>query len=348
MNAPLFASLPDPLPASDPYDEWRDQVRAFWQAGIAPGREVWPGTADLFAASPALPAAGTDRPALRVPRAFPDLARKAILHTDPARRALLYRLLWRLQSEPRLLDLSSDPDVHAAYLLAKAIRREIHKMRAFVRFRVLMEDDGTERHVAWFEPRYPILRANAAFFVNRFAALRWSILTPLGSLHWDGTALHEGPPATRGDAPDGDPAEDLWRTYYASIFNPARLKVGAMVKEMPRRYWKNLPEAALIPELVAGAQAREAAMVKAGAVEHGPAPQSLDAVASGIQSCRMCPIGCNGTRAVMGEGPARARLLIVGEQPGDHEEEQGRPFIGPAGTLLRGALAEAGIDPAQA
>ena len=46
--------------------------------------------------------------------------------------------------------------------------------------------------------------------------------------------------------PSGDPAEELWRKYYASIFNPARLKVGAMLKEMPRKYWKNMPETALI------------------------------------------------------------------------------------------------------
>ena len=87
--------------------------------------------------------------------------------------------------------------------------------------------------------------------------MKWSILTPKGSLHWDGDALEEGPPAQRSDAPTGDPMEDLWRKYYASIFNPARLKIGAMLKEMPRKYWKNMPETALVPELIKGAQARE-------------------------------------------------------------------------------------------
>jgi DNA polymerase len=158
--------------------------------------------------------------------------------------------------------------------------------------------------------------------------------------------LHEGPPARREDAPGGDPAEDLWRQYYSSIFNPARLKVGAMVKEMPRRYWKNLPEASLIPELIAGAQAREAAMVSAGgdAFAGVPQPRDLDALARG----RRCPIGCNGTRAVPGEGPGNAALMIVGEQPGDNEEMEGRPFIGPAGQLLTDYLGQAGIDRAQA
>jgi len=89
-------------------------------------------------------------------------------------------------------------------------------------------------------------------------------------------------------------------------------------------------------------------MIKAGEADRGPAPDSLDAIARAIAGCRMCPIGCNGTRAVMGEGPARARLMIVGEQPGDQEEVAGRPFVGPAGKLLRGALEEAGIDVARA
>src|SRR5690606_16169167 len=119
---------------------------------------------------------------------------------------------------------------------------------------------------------------NAGFFVRRFANMRWSILTPKGSLHWDGETLEEGPPAQRSDAPAGDPTEDLWRKYYASIFNPARLKVGAMLKEMPRKYWKNMPEAALIPDLVAGAQTREAAMVAAGKIEETVRPNSLPGI----------------------------------------------------------------------
>ena len=118
-----------------------------------------------------------------------------------------------------------------------------------------------------------------------------------------------------------------------------------MLKELPRKYWKNLPEAALIPDLVAGARAREVEMVERGAAlfdEQRPA--SLKALADQIQVCRRCPIGCNGTRAVAGEGPRRSGLMIVGEQPGDVEEQMGRPFVGPAGRLLRSHLEHAGID----
>jgi DNA polymerase len=118
-----------------------------------------------------------------------------------------------------------------------------------------------------------------------------------------------------------------------------------MLKEMPRRYWHNMPETALIPGLVAGARGREAAMVAQGADPFaGPRPAGLSDIAEGIAACRRCPIGCNGTRAVAGEGRADAGLMIVGEQPGDTEEQAGRPFVGPAGQLLRSHLASAGID----
>src|SRR5690606_32745408 len=167
---------------------------------------------------------------------------------------------------------------------------------------------------------------------------------PQGSIHWNGEALVEGPPAQRSDAPAGDPAEDLWRKYYASIFNPARLKVGAMLKEMPRKYWHNMPETALIPELIAGARARENTMIQAGVIERGERPKSLKAIDEAIHACRRCPIGLLDNEAVMGEGPRSAALMIVGEQPGDQEDQAGRPFVGPAGRVLDAHLERAGID----
>ena len=346
------------LPDADDFGSWRDQARRLVQAEVPPDRVTWdaPGGGDgsLFSASGAdrrLPAPRSDAPQVRASRTFLDLAGKAALHSDPERFALLYRLLWRLQTRPQLLDDAADADVLKLAGLARVVRRDIHKMRAFVRFRSVVETDGAERYVAWFEPSHHILRANARFFVERFASMRWSILTPRGSLHWDGEALSEGPPAQRGDAPgqgdsERDPAEDLWLRYYASTFNPARLKIGAMLKEMPRKYWKNMPEAALIPALVAGAQAREAAMVSAGEnrFEGSDLPDSLAEVAKQIAACTRCAIGCNGTRAVAGEGPVNPSLMIVGEQPGDSEETEGRPFVGPAGQLLDRYLGPAGID----
>lgn len=317
-------------------------------AGVPPEQVTWRepgGAASLFAGSAQLPVPPPAAAAPHVSRRFLELAQKALLHSDSNRFHLLYRLLWRTQGNRRLLDDAADPDVRRLHDLARSVRRDMHKMRAFVRFREVTDADGAARYVAWFEPEHHILRANAAFFVNRFTQMRWTILTPRGSLDWDGSALREGHPARREDAPAGDEAEHLWRTYYASIFNPARLKVGAMLKEMPRRYWKNLPEAALIPDLIAGARAREVDMIERGGAQFDiERPNSLGALAEQIQACRRCPIGCNGTNAVAGEGPRRAALMVVGEQPGDTEEETGRPFVGPAGQLLRSHLEQAGIE----
>jgi probable DNA metabolism protein len=337
----------------DDFEAWREQARKMVARGIPPESISWSlrgsGEGDLFgnAAETALPAVAELRP-VRANKAFLDLARTVVLHRDPQRFAMLYRLLWRLQDEARLMENRVDRDVHRLSILAGQVRRDIHKMRAFVRFRVITEPDGVDRYVAWFEPDHHIVRANADFFLNRFASQRWSILTPDLCLHWDGEVLAEASGADRKDAPSHDAAEDLWRRYYAAIFNPARLKVSMMVKEMPRRYWKNLPEAQLIPELIAGAQAREAAMVDLGSdLFPEELPSSLQEIADGIERCRRCSIGCNGTRAVAGEGPERARLLIVGEQPGDQEELQGRPFVGPAGQLLREHLSLAGLEEAE-
>ena len=338
------------LPTADDFDFWRDCARALIQARVPPDRISWiepGGSGDLFAQGDhGVPAPTSAAPPVRANRRFVNLARNAALHSDPERFALLYRLLWRLQANPGMMEDKADDDVRKIEELDKNVRRDSHKMHAFVRFRLVEagEAEGGDRYVAWFEPDHHILRANAGFFMRRFANMRWSILTPRGSLHWDGETMTEGPAAVRSDAPQGDPMEDLWRTYYASIFNPARLKIGAMLKEMPKKYWKNMPEAALIPELVAGAQSREAKMVEKGALEFDERPETLAAIDKAISACRKCPIGLLDNHAVMGEGPQDAALMIVGEQPGDQEDMKGRPFVGPAGQLLDDHLQTAGID----
>ncbi|WP_296716858.1 UdgX family uracil-DNA binding protein [Erythrobacter sp.] len=352
-NVSLGAHYAVHLPAPDDFAFWRERARGLIQCDVPPDRVSWiepGGTGDLFAAEgpsrgeKRLPAPPADAPPVRASQRFLAVARSTALHTDPARFGLLYRVLWRLQRNPRLMEDKADPEVRRIEELAKAVRRDAHKMHAFVRFREVAEEDGTPHFVAWFEPDHHIVRAEAAFFMRRFANMRWSILTPRGSVHWDGETMHEGPPARRSDAPSGDPVEDLWRSYYASIFNPARLKVGAMLSEMPKKYWKNLPEAELIPQLIAGAQAKEAQMVSSGSLDMGEKPATLAGVDKAIHTCRNCPIGELDNHAVMGEGPIGAALMIVGEQPGDQEDVAGRPFVGPAGQLLDEYLVRAGID----
>ena len=334
------------LPTPDDFDAWRDAARPLAAAEVPPDDVVWQvgdASTDLFAGE----AVAHEAPAsagFTVPRPFIDLARNVVLANDPERFALLYTLLTRLKREPGLMEDRADPLLRRLDVLAKGVRRDIHKMRAFLRFREV-DEAGTPRFVAWFEPEHHIIRANAAFFVNRFASMRWSILTPEVSLHWDGKALSEGPGATKGDAPDGDPTEDVWKTYYASIFNPARVKIGAMLKEMPRKYWKNMPETALVPQLIANAQAREARMIETAPRQQpgGNSQVAWEALRDEAAHCTRCHLYKHATQTVFGEGPVDARLMFVGEQPGDQEDLAGKPFVGPAGQVFNRALATAGV-----
>ncbi len=265
------------------WDGFRRAARTLLHAGVAPQQVQWctaqDAAPDLFAAAPR-PGEGTgDGPAsavaaqalspagmhtaLRVPAAFVALCQRLVLHRDPSRFALMYRLLWRLAQEPALRHDPLDPDRLQAQHMARAVARDLHKMHAFVRFRPVTGPEGGTLQVAWFEPQHRIAEAAAAFFVRRFTQMQWAILTPDASVRWDGVHLHVGPGAERAAAPPPDAGEALWLTYYRHIFNPARLKVDAMQKEMPRRYWRDLPEAALISELVQGAGERSARMVEA-------------------------------------------------------------------------------------
>ena len=344
------------------FDGWRQAARLFRESGVEPARaafRVGGGDGGLFDDARAVPSPGQR---FAVPKAFVDLAQAAILHRAPDRFDLMYRLLWRLRDEPNLMKVSSDVDVSTAVERAKNVSRASHKMKAFVRFRQATDADG-EAWIAWFEPAHRVLERTAPFFVRRFTSMRWSILTPDGSAFWDGEALAFGPAATRDMAPAEDEIEEFWKTYYASTFNPARLKTKTMQGEMPKRYWKNLPEAALIPELVARSAVRTEAMMAAPASEpnlrlaktlsrlnrdqafdEGFVPSNLDELGQAVQACRRCPLWRDATQGVCGAGTKAARLMIVGEQPGDQEDLAGRPFVGPAGQVLDEALSEAGID----
>jgi probable DNA metabolism protein len=346
-----------PLSGHTDFHGWRAAARQLILANIPPHEVVWSleATPDLFGSdAPLSDGEGT----FSVSRSFIALAGEAILHSDPERFALLYRVLWRLRQKPDLLGFTVDPDIARANEMAKNVRRDIHKMHAFVRFRETQTPEGV-RMIAWFEPEHHIIEAGAPFFARRFPNMLWSILSPEVSAHWNGAELGFGPGAGRRDAPVGDMLEEVWRSYYAAIFNPTRLKVDAMRSEMPRKYWRNLPEGELIGPLIAEAKKRTDDMVAHGVKapkvnrqrEIEPAPplvpdsnDPLDAVRAEARGCRMCPLWKPATQTVFGEGPPDAKIVFVGEQPGDKEDLAGRPFVGPAGQLFDRAMEEAGLD----
>ncbi|TWA79580.1 DNA polymerase [Azospirillum brasilense] len=335
-------------------DGFRRAVRRLAAARTAPEAVLWSvGAPSLFGDE--APAFENGAPVL-LPQAVGRLIETVVCHSDPERYALLHRLVWRvLNGERALLDQHADPLVHRLERLDKAVRRDIHKMHAFLRFRALPDPAGGERYVAWFEPDHHIVEAVAPFFVERFESMVWTILTPKGSLHWDRHRLMTGPPAERPDSLADDRFAEGWLRYYESTFNPARVNPTAMRAEMPRKFWANMPETAAIPAMVRAAPARVQAMLeaeaaiprrrmpeKAVAAMARQAPDSLADLNRLIQ--RSEPLVPGATQAVPGEGPEGAAIAIVGEQPGDQEDREGRPFVGPAGQLLTAALEEAGID----
>ena len=336
-------------------DGFRRSVRALVAADVLPEQVSWQvdGQASLFGESE--PA---DAPPLRLPRRLGELIAEVVPHRDPERYGLLYQAIWRVtHGERELLEVASDPTVHRLDLMARAVRRDIHKMHAYLRFRTVGNGTraGVEEYAAWFEPDHFILEAAVHFFVERFKGMVWTIVTPDGSAHWDGQALRFGPPGTRADAPGSDAFEAGWTGYYESIFNPARANPKLMRSHMAKKYWHNLPEAAAIPNLVRTASSRVDAMLEKEAtvpvkrVPEGALAAMMDQAPSSLEELNAIikaagPLVPGATQAVVGEGPARAGIVLVGEQPGDEEDLKGRPFVGPAGRLLDRAMGEAGLE----
>lgn len=344
------------------FDEWRVAARGLLRAGRPPHDVVWRDPAaerGLFELSE--PAQDGERPVKAVPPAFIEMGQTAINHADPERFALLYSLLWRLQADRNVLDVASDPDVVRLTRMASAVRRDSHKMKAFVRFRAIADASGLERFAAWFEPDHHTLEMTAPFFARRFDGMMWAIVTPYRSAYWDGESLAFGEGGNKSDVPGDDAVEGDWKTYFSSIFNPARLKVAMMKSEMPVKYWRNLPEAELIAPLVRGARKAEQQMIQRIASQppsrhlkqqaRASLPETIPAeiatladARAAVQTCQRCPLYEHATQAVFGKGPEQADVMFVGEQPGDQEDLAGRPFVGPAGAVLDAVIAKVGID----
>ena len=341
--------------AVNSFEEWRLSARQLLATATPPPDvnfvEHGPQQSLFAASSPSTSSSSTVVASdARVPKRFIEVARRVACHRDRGRFELLYCVLWRLtHDEPHLLDVETDDDVYQLMQMDKAVRRDAHKAKAFVRFRRTVEN-GREQFVAWHRPDHRILQLVAPFFARRFPNMEWSILTPDQSVYWDQEQLIYGEGVPASEAPTADELEQIWKTYYASIFNPARVKVRAMVREMPVRHWPTLPETVLIPELLADARRRSHEMIDRGsepyrsAAQFVPVERTIEQLREHASRCQGCELYCHATQTVFGEGPISARLMLVGEQPGDVEDQVGRPFVGPAGQLLDEAMELAGLQ----
>jgi probable DNA metabolism protein len=334
---------------------WREVARSLLAEGVAPEEVSFrdgtqPETLELGFAEPAVELRRVPLGSIVASREFVEAAQVAARHADPERWSLLYRLLWRVQQNRDLLKVETDEDVAALRRMERQVQRDLHKMHAFVRFRCVTDEMGNEHYIAWYRPDHHILEMAAPFFQERFPQMRWTILTPEQSVGWEPGRgeLTWGPGMPREAAPEEDELESLWRSYYASIFNPARVNPRAMRSEMPVRYWQNLPEIQLLPQLLTQAGGRVETMMKTqtkdSAAPYVPKERSLPAIVQSLPRCHGCDLYQHAIQAVPGAGGAHARLMLVGEQPGNEEDKEGLPFVGPAGRVLDQILDELEID----
>lgn len=342
-----------PLPMIGTDQAWRDAARRLLAARVPPKDVIWDfdnQAPQLFESSANLP---EPMRAVKVSKEFITLANTVVWHKDPQRFARLYALLWRLRETPGLMQDRADPELAKLRQMEKGVRRCQHKMKAFVRFRDLRSDGPRRSFGAWFEPTHYTVEPTAQFFARRFADMDWMIVTPDVTAQFKNgkTAFHEG--REKPELPE-DGAEALWGTYFCNIFNPARVKISAMTSEMPKKYWKNMPETQLIPGLIADAEAKVREMQEAAPtlppermahirkqLTTQAQPASWNMLEAEVQT--FTAPGFSDV-AVMGSGPRDAALMIVGEQPGEQEDLAARPFVGPAGQVLRGLAAQAGLD----
>lgn len=297
------------------WDGWRAAARALVLAGVEPSGVSWA----VGGPAEALPeGSGT----FHVPRALVTLCSMAIQARDEERFGLLYSLVWRAHAGEKLLEDNSDPDLVLARRMALAVRADAHRMRTLMRF--MPVEDG-RRFLGWFEPAHFVLQPNALLMARRFPELAWSVVTPDGAAHWDGSALLFGTGLRH--AADDEALQAWWEHHRERLLEEATAEVSVpeaeALDEAPRP-----PDRPALGPVVLSLKP-DAELVQAGHES---------------QECQRCPLHEPATQTVFGEGPAGASVVFVGEQPGDQEDTIGRPFVGPAGQMMDRAMEEAGID----
>jgi DNA polymerase len=353
------------------FAEWREAARELLVHDVPPELLTW-GTphagGDLFSGAP--PAAGQAHnpadntveipppsqprhPPPSIPRSLMDMLQSAACCRVPDRWAFLYRVIWRWQRGEHDVQSPADEDGARLHAMVKAVRREEHDMHAYIRFRERPLDAGPPRFVAWYEPQHDVLPQVARHFVSRMGKVSWMIATPEASVLWDGQTLHNTGPLVKSSEELEDAGEALWLTYYRSVFNPARLNQSVMQQHIPSHRWKNLPEGKIVTHMISEAArgARKVGQYEAVGQRKGTtipiAPEDAQPERqqpSKLDECRRCELWEFATQAVGGEGPKKAKIMFVGEQPGDQEDLAGQPFVGPAGKLLDQVCEKAGID----
>jgi uracil-DNA glycosylase len=296
---------------------WRRATRAFVLAGVEPSELRW----TVGCTGDARPAADGS---FTLSRTLVSLAAQAFQMREAERFGLLYTLVWRAHRDQLRLDDTDDPDLRIARRWALAVRADAHRMRTNVRFARLTVDNQPH-FLGWYQPDHYVLEANARLMARRDPATGFTIVTPDGSAHQDQDGLRFG----AGLQNPGDDVTLLawWDSHRETILRAAHMGGGLPEAEELDEAPRPLDRPPIGPVVLAESQTG--------------ATRSLAREARG---CERCSLSGPATQTVFGEGPHDARILFIGEQPGDQEDIIGRPFVGPAGQLLDAALEEAGID----
>ncbi len=247
------------LDCDDLFSTWRSQARTLLGHGIDPDpSEVTWGQGpidDLLALPTPLPE-GPGPFRARIPATLLEQLEQAARYRGDQRWNMLYEVLWRVAHGDRTAMLAGDRLGSELHRRIKQVSREAHHLHAFLRFVPLPEPIASHLQldlVAFHEPAHDILESASSHFADRLGRQRWLIATPEDGIRFDGAQLdyrRRCPPEWIEWARHAeDPGAELWRTYYRSTFNPARLNPDALRLHMPGRFWRHLPEGMLIPQL---------------------------------------------------------------------------------------------------
>ena len=231
---------------------------------------------------------------------YKKLAKGVLYHTDSKKFHCLYSLFYKLLSNPRSIFNVLDDDVKFLMLLKKQISRDIHKMHAFVRFNKV-EQGEDELFVANHIPDHYILKTASRHFVERFSGMKWLIFSNSQLVYWNKDELLYREGDFSSFKVNSDDFMNLWKVYYASTFNPSRLKVKAMRNEMPVRYWSKMPETELISDLIKSAPERSKEMInyQVDSINMDSFIKKdikRESFKSEVTKCDACDLSCNETQ----------------------------------------------------
>lgn len=367
------------IPIEPSFATWRRAARVLLRQGIEPLQVEWvESEAEAGAATPGVPTtesafatAGASGPAIAaaapglatpvIPRELLSWLKTAACFRAPDRWALLYRVLWRwTRSERNVLD-PSDPDGALLDQRIRTIEHETEDLLTLTLFRRRDPSMGPPEFVGWYEPHHDLLERAAVRFAGSMGNSTWMLATPHGAVFWNGMLLRIDRPllaqceqaapafaasaagALSGEAVTSTPTEALWLAYYSNAVN-------SLPSPVPLRYWRMPPAGPPLPAHLArersrlGAQSAAITVPRKPPVEYSAVTPPLQEPTGPLATCRRCALWRNAKQAVAGAGPAPAAIMVIGEQPGEDENQLGEPFTGPAGQLLDTVLARAGLE----